>query len=371
MISWTAIIAGASSLLAAFIMSLALTPLVRHGAFRRGFVDRPGQLDHKQHAKPISLGGGIAITAAILIPMALGLLAASILHRLGPDQLPFLTAKLPMWRHYVGGIVMKMPEALAIMGGAVFMHMVGLLDDRRPMSPGIKFAAQVVAAVILTAGFGVRSGDVLGAVPAVVLTVLWIVTIINAFNFMDNMDGLASSVAAVTAIVLAVAAFGSGQLFVPCLTLLVAGAVLGFLVYNFPPATIFMGDGGSLVIGYLLAVCAVLTTYYDPQRYQHQAGMLVPLVVFAIPLYDTASVVGRRLMLGVNPFRGDRRHFSHRLVALGKSTRMALLTIALATIATALPAILLPQLSWPAALLIFVQCLSVVAIIAILETRDV
>ena len=98
--------------------------------------------------------------------------------------------------------------------------------------------------------------------------------------------------------------------------------------------------------------------------------MLVPLVVFAIPLYDTASVVIRRMMLGISPFRGDRRHFSHRLVALGKSTRVAVATIYLATLATALPAVLLPRLSWPAALVILGQCICVVIIIAILEARD-
>jgi UDP-GlcNAc:undecaprenyl-phosphate GlcNAc-1-phosphate transferase len=317
------------------------------------------------------LGGGIAITAAILLPMAIGLLAAFLLYRMEPGKLAFLTAKAPMWRHYVGGVVMKIPEGLAVIGGALVMFLVGILDDRRPMSPGIKFASQVFVALVLVVGFGVRSGDALGTVPAVIITVLWIVTIINAFNFMDNMDGLASGVAAISAVVLAVTAFGSGQLFVPCLTLLVVGAVLGFLVYNFPPASIFMGDSGSLVVGYFLAICAVLTTYYDPQCYQKQAGVLVPLVVFAIPLYDTASVVIRRLRLGVSPFRGDRGHFSHRLVAMGKSTRMALLTICLATMATALPAILLPGLSWPAALVIFVQCFCVVVIIAILESRDV
>lgn len=368
---WTAVFAGGISLFSAFAISVVLTPVVRLWAIRRNFIDRPGQLDHKRHGRPVSLGGGIAITAAILLPMAIVLLAACVLYRVEPGKLAFLTAKLPMWRDYVGGVMKIMPEGLAIIGGALVMFLVGILDDRRPMSAGVKFICQIFVALVLAVGFGVRSGDALGTVPAVVITVLWIATIINAFNFMDNMDGLASGVAAISAIVLAVTAFGSGQLFVPCLTLLVAGAVLGFLVYNFPPASIFMGDAGSLVVGYFLAVCAVLTTYYDPQCYQRQAGVFVPLVVFAIPLYDTTSVVIRRLWLGVNLFRGDRRHFSHRLVALGKSTRMALLTICLATLATALPAVLLPRLSWPAALVIFIQCLCVVAIIAILESRDV
>ncbi|MBI4582262.1 MAG: undecaprenyl/decaprenyl-phosphate alpha-N-acetylglucosaminyl 1-phosphate transferase [Planctomycetes bacterium] len=371
MIPWTAVIVGAVSLGGSLALSAFLTPRVRRWAQQRDFVDRPGAVGHKRHVQAVSLGGGIAITVAILLPMALGLIAASILHRVPPERLAFLDDVAPLWRHWVGGIVMKIPAGLAIIAGALVMHLVGIVDDHHPLGAGPKLVAQFGVVLALVAGFGIRSGEALGAAPSVILTTLWIVTLINAFNFMDNMDGLTAGIAAITGIILAVSAFGSGQLFVPCLTLLVAGAALGFLIFNFPPASIFMGDGGSLVIGYFMAVCSVLTTFYDPQRWQHQPGLLVPLVVFAIPLYDTLSVILRRLRLGISPFRGDRRHFSHRLVALGKSPRTAVLTIYLATMATALPAVLLPLLSWPAALVIFSQCVCVVIIIAILESRDV
>lgn len=371
MISWKIVILGGLSLAVSFGISVVLTPLIRKWALERDFVDRPGAGAHKRHARPVSLGGGIAITVAILGPMALALIMASGLFRADAARFAFLAEIAPAWRDWAGGVVAKIPQALAIIAGALVMHLMGIIDDHRPLSPMAKLAGQVGVALALTAGFGIRSGEALGPALSVFLTTLWIVTIINAFNFMDNMDGLTAGVAAITGIILAVSAFGSGQVFVPCLTLMVAGAALGFLLYNFPPASIFMGDAGSLVIGYFLAVCAVLTTFYDPDRWQREPGVLVPLVVFAIPLYDTVSVIVRRMRLGISPFRADRRHFSHRLMALGKSQRMAALTIFLATAATGLGAILLPLLAWPAALLIFVQCICVVAIIAILESRDV
>ncbi|MEP0842476.1 MAG: undecaprenyl/decaprenyl-phosphate alpha-N-acetylglucosaminyl 1-phosphate transferase, partial [Phycisphaerae bacterium] len=166
------------------------------------------------------------------------------------------------------------------------------------------------------------------------------------------------------------AALRAGQVFVPCLLLLIAGAALGFLIYNFPPASIFMGDAGSLVLGYLLAVGTVLTTFKDPHQQVRPFGVLVPLLVFAVPLYDQVSVIVRRVRAGVSIFRGDRRHFSHRLVKLGMRPTSAVLTIYLATLATGLPAVLVPGLEWPEALLVLGQCAAVVAIIAILEARD-
>jgi UDP-GlcNAc:undecaprenyl-phosphate GlcNAc-1-phosphate transferase len=370
-IPWTAVILGLGCLAVSFLISAALTPLVRRWALERDFVDRPNPNSHKRHLQAVSLGGGIAITVAILVPMSLALIVASVLYRMDPARLDFLAEVAPAWRAWAGGVVAKIPQGLAVIAGALVMHLVGIIDDHRPLSPSAKLVGQVGVALALSAGFGIRSGEALGPTGSVILTTLWIVALINALNFMDNMDGMTAGVAGLTAIILAVSALGAGQVFVPCLVLMVAGAALGFLLYNFPPATIFMGDAGSLVIGYFLAICSVLTTFYDPGRWQHQPGVLVPLVVFAIPLYDTGSVIVRRIRLGVSPFRGDRRHFSHRLVALGKSQRMAAITIYLATAATGLGAILLPLLSWPGALLILFQCVCVVTIIAILESRDV
>lgn len=361
---------GGASLGVSLAISAALTPLVRRWAIKRNFVDQPGAGAHKQHARAVPFGGGIAITIAVLLPMAGALLVALVLARWGPERLEWLTQQAPLWPHWAGGVLRKSPEALAVIAGALVMHLMGIIDDHRPLSPWFKLIVQTVVALAITAGAGIRSAELLGAEASIILTTLWIVALTNAFNFMDNMDGLSGGVAALTSIILAISAFQAGQVFVPCLLLLLAGASLGFLIYNFPPASVFMGDAGSLVLGFLLAVCTVLTTFKNPQEQARPFGVLVPVLVFAVPLYDQASVIVRRLRLGVSPFRSDRRHFSHRLVKLGMSPTSAVLTIYLATLATALPAILLPLLNWAEAILIFAQCLCVVILIAILESRD-
>ncbi len=369
MIPVTVLVASGVSLVTALIISAILTPICRAVAIRRGFVDHPGGEQHKEHQRPTAFGGGIAITAAILLPMAALLLAAWLLSELPAGRLAFLDRWVPLWRPWLRGIVeKKVLVGLAIMAGALILHIVGLIDDRRSLSARFKMIAQVLIALAITAGVGVRSAEALGTIPAIVVTTFWIVALTNAFNFMDNMDGLSAGVTVLTAVVLAVSSMLAGQVFVPCVLMLVAGGAAGFLIYNFPPASIFMGDAGSLVVGYMLAVCSVLTNFYDPGKGTTPFGVLVPLVVFAIPLYDMISVVVHRLRLGVSIFRGDRRHFSHRLVRRGLSPTMAVSTIYLATLATALPAVLLPLHGWVVATLIVSQCLAVVAIIAILES---
>lgn len=367
------LILGGGALAGSLVISAVLTPVVRRLAIKRDFVDRPGGAgSHKTHKRVVAFGGGIAITVALLAPILAALGAAAIFERVEPDSLAWLTQKLPDWPYYVGGVSMRTPAALAVIAGALVMHLLGIIDDHRPLGAMFKLAVQSAVALMLTAGFQIRVLDMemLGPVPSVVITSFWIVALTNAFNFIDNMDGLAAGVAALTAIVLSLSAFNAGQLFVPCLLLLLAGAVLGFLFFNFPPASIFMGDAGSLVVGYMLAVLTVLTTFFNPEQQTTPFGILAPLVVFAVPLYDMGSVMVHRRRLGLSVFRGDRRHFSHRLVKLGMSPTSAVLTIYLATAATALPAILLPQVHWPGAVLIVGQCVCVVAIIAILESRD-
>lgn len=351
-----------AALAASFALSLVLTYVVRSAARARGFVDRPG--GHKQHDTPVALGGGIAITASVCLPVLVAVAGAKLAVNHGvPDWLPDLV------KTHIGGIAHKAPQALAIIGGAAVLHIVGLIDDLRPIGPAVKFAVQGVTALTLSAVFDIRLLELEALPPAVsiLLTVVWIVLITNAFNFLDNIDGLSAGVAAIAGTIFAVAAFGGGQVFVPVMMLLLVGTLIGFLVFNFPPATIFMGDAGSLVIGYLMAVLVILTTFYNPAQQLKPAGVLLPVIVLAVPLYDVASVVIRRLRAGVSIFRGDHRHFSHRLVQRGLSTRAAVLTIYLATAATSTTAVLLPHTDWPAAALIFAQSLCTVLIIAILE----
>lgn len=343
-----------------FVVALVATYLVRAWARRVGFVDHPS--GHKRHEAPVALGGGIALLIAICVPILVGTLTAWFLR--GDASPVWLPAVL---KPHLAGIASKLPAVLAIVGGAVVLHVVGLLDDRRPLGPLPKLIAQVAVALFTAWPMGIRVVEALSPPFSILLTVLWIVLITNAFNFLDNMDGLSAGVAAIAAAIFAVASMAAGQIFVPVLAWIVVGALLGFLIFNFSPATIFMGDAGSLVIGYLMSVLTILTTYYDKAQGLTPLGVLVPVVVLAVPLYDVISVVIRRLRAGDSPFRGDWRHFSHRLIKRGMTPRGAVLTIYLATAATGLPAIVLPRVEWGYAVLLLFQCLCVVIMIAILE----
>ncbi|MDO8632917.1 MAG: MraY family glycosyltransferase, partial [Phycisphaerales bacterium] len=323
-----------------FLLSVLCTLVVRGWARRAQFVDRPG--GHKQHAAPVALGGGVALVISILGPLVAGSGIAWILHHNGtnPAWLPSLL------RIHLDGIASKFPSIFGIAICAMILHIMGLRDDRRPLGFIPKLVVQFMVAALIAGPLGIRAIKAVPAPLSFAITVFWIVLITNAFNFLDNMDGLSAGVAAIACGVFAVASAAGGQVFVPVMAWVGVGAFLGFLVFNFPPATIFMGDAGSLVIGFFLSVLTILTTYYDAAKDPTPLGVIVPLVVLAVPLYDVTSVVIHRLRAGQSPFRGDRRHFSHRLVTRGMSVRGAVLTIYLATAATALPAIILPGLNW-------------------------
>ncbi len=343
-----------------FVLSVGVTAVLRRRAPRWGLVDRPA--GHKQHDRPIPLGGGIAIVAGLVVPLLAALLTAWVFRTTwAPAWLPSLVTK------HLDGIGAKTPAALAIVIGALVVHALGLIDDVRPLSPLVKLSVVALVAGVLAVGFGICAMVLLGPVLAAVITVLWIVGITNAFNLMDNMDGLAGGVACIAGAIFAASALRTGQIFVPVVTCMLIGSVAGFLLFNFPPASIFMGDSGSLVVGYVLAVLTVLTTFVEPEFGARPYGMLAPIAVLAVPIYDTVSVVWLRWRSGAGIFSGDRRHFSHRLVQRGMRPRAAVLTIYLATVATGLSATLLGHADWTDAILVAAQCLAIVLIIAILE----
>ena len=342
------------------ILCAALTWVIRNWSVAHGFVDRPG--GHKGHAAPVALGGGVAVTLAVALPMLGAVLAAWWLAARPPEWLPEAVAP------HLSGIVSKSPTALAICAGAVVLCLLGLADDRRPLPPGVRLAVQTAVDGFLVIGCGLRLLSHLPAPISITLSILWILTLTNSLNFLDNMDGLAAGVVVIAALIFGLAALRAGQIFVPTCCWLLAGALLGFLPFNFHPAGIYLGDAGSTVIGMLLAVFTILTTFASPAEGQQPIGVLAPLVVMAVPLYDTASVFYLRLRSGVPIWTGDRRHFSHRLVRGGMSVRKAVLVIWLATLVTALPALLLPRAGWLVACGVGIQTLLVVALVALLES---
>jgi UDP-GlcNAc:undecaprenyl-phosphate GlcNAc-1-phosphate transferase len=194
------------------------------------------------------------------------------------------------------------------------------------------------------------------------------VLIINAFNFLDNMDGLSAGIAAIASCILFAAAAISGQVFIGGMALVFIGTLLGFLVFNFPPARIFMGDAGSLVVGFFVALLTLRTTYFHEAESGRWYAVFMPLVVMAVPLYDFMSVTVLRISQGKSPLIGDTQHFSHRLKKQGLSDRQTVLTLYLATLVTGLGAAFLNQVNLAGAILIFAQTFLILTIIAILET---
>jgi UDP-GlcNAc:undecaprenyl-phosphate GlcNAc-1-phosphate transferase len=191
----------------------------------------------------------------------------------------------------------------------------------------------------------------------------------NSMNLLDNMDGLAAGVAAIAAFIFFLAVRPLGQTFTSVMHLMVAGTTVGFLFYNFKPATIFMGDAGSMLIGYMLASLAVMSTFYtvfSPTR----VAVLIPLFALAIPLFDTLSVIYIRVKNKESIIRGDKRHFSHRLVESGMTQKQAVLFIYFVAAVVGLGATLLWSLRLAGVLAVIAQAVGIFAIVVLLMANN-
>jgi UDP-GlcNAc:undecaprenyl-phosphate GlcNAc-1-phosphate transferase len=319
----------------AFVSGLASLPPWRRWCLRNGLVDEPGH--RKIHGEPVPLAGGLAVITALAVPTLIAIVLV-LLQRTGISweedgpggvehrtlYLSLLDAEtLPLMRY---GLKARALELGAIFLGAIGMLIVGVLDDRHELRPIAKFSGQFVVAALVAAA-GVR---VTLFVPSTffsfAITILWILTVINAFNFMDNMNGLCAGLGAIAAFQFAAIAGAAGQYLVALLAALTCGALAGFLPYNFPRARSFLGDAGSHLIGYLLAVLAILPHFHTPEQPRAWA-VLSPLLVLAIPLADLVRVVLVRWKLGKPFYVGDTNHLSHRLVQLGLSRAKAVLLL--------------------------------------------
>ncbi len=382
----------------ALLISVPLTAWLIALGRRWGHLDEPGgDGSHKRHVRPVPVTGGIGIFITTMLPMAAGLLG---IHFVSMDSLPAFLA--PMRDHAVG-LQSQTTMGLAVVVAALVFHVMGLIDDRRRLGPYSKLIVQLIVAAVLAGVFDMRVLQLLdqhgagGKAASIIVSVLWIATITNAINFLDNMDGLSAGVSAIIAAIYLAATLIGGQWFVAALCALLLGALVGFLIFNFPPAKVFMGDAGSLVVGLLLAVISIRTTYVTPAAAgaAAQAGMgtssphaqagaivlagetlgpgtawygvLMPLIVLAIPLYDITSVTLIRLSQGKSPFHPDQQHFSHRLVAKGLSRRAAVIVIWLCTLATGLGGVLLGRLEGWQAGLVAGQTLAILAMLAVME----
>ncbi|MBM4424360.1 MAG: hypothetical protein FJ030_13395 [Chloroflexi bacterium] len=284
--------------IAAGLIAFIGTPLTLVMARRIGFVSAPSS--RKTHIVPIPLMGGVAIWLAFVVSLL------------------------------VFGRGSEFRELAAIIIGGTVISAVGLIDDRVGLGPAAKLLGQVLAALILVAG-GVEARLFHNAWLDLALTLFWIIGICNALNFMDNMDGLAAGVAAVAAGSFLMLAALNGQALVSSLAAALLGACVGFLVYNFQPALTFMGDTGSLLLGFMLAVLGIKLNFPGINPY---STWMAPIVVLGLPIFDTTLVTLSRLRRRVSVTQGGADHTSHRLARLGLSHRRVV--IALYTVGAAL-----------------------------------
>jgi UDP-GlcNAc:undecaprenyl-phosphate GlcNAc-1-phosphate transferase len=345
-----------------FVLSVALTGLVKSFAQRTGFVSRP--VRNRFGARTVPLGGGIAIFTTIITIIVTAALAVRFL--LVPGRLAWLVDTVNIDpADFLG----KVSQLAIILLAALALFALGLWDDRKHLGPFLKLAVQFAVAIVAAAFADVRVELFIDSrIVTSLLSACWIVLIINAFNFLDNMDGLAAGIAAIAAAILFIAAAISGQVFIGGLALVLTGALLGFLVFNFPPAKIYMGDAGSLVVGFFVAMLTLRTTYYHEAQSGQWYPVLLPAIVMAVPLYDFISVTLLRISQGKSPFVGDTQHFSHRLKRHGLTDTQTVLTLYLATLCAGLGATFLYQVNLTGAILIFAQTFMILAIIAIFET---
>jgi UDP-GlcNAc:undecaprenyl-phosphate GlcNAc-1-phosphate transferase len=308
-----------SALAAALITSAAL-PLWRAWSLRSGLVDDPGQ--RKIHDRPIPLVGGLAILTGLVVPL-LGAFLVLKLDLLGAAA----TQKL------FYGLEQRAAQLAAIFGGAVGMTLFGWLDDKHELRPALKFGGQLLIASVVAAA-GVRiTLFVPNPLFSYAITILWILTVTNALNFMDNMNGLCAGLSFIASVGVGLSAALHQHYLVAAIAFLVAGATLGFLPFNFPRATAFLGDAGSHLLGFLLAVLTILPHFHSAANPRPWA-VLSPLLLLAVPLLDLVWVVLLRWRKGQPFYVGDTNHLSHRLVRHGLSQPQAVVVIwALAALA--------------------------------------
>jgi UDP-GlcNAc:undecaprenyl-phosphate GlcNAc-1-phosphate transferase len=350
---------ASSLLLVALVVSAGLVPLTRRLARRFGIMDAPGE--RKIHSELMPRLGGVAVFVSFTAIVAVGY--ALIPHL---SAAPWLQSRIPGSLRMLGEAHRVEGKLMALLIGGAVAFGVGLLDDAlgRRFPVWLKLAGQILAAQILIAA-GVRVLFLPFEWMNFAVTLLWIVGITNAFNLLDNMDGLSAGVALVASSVFLINAWALGEFFICLLLAVFMGALLGFLLFNFHPASVFLGDCGSLFIGYVMASLTLLERYVSHAS-SSLFPILMPVVVLAVPLLDTATVIVIRLSERRPIYVGDNRHLSHRLVALGFSKRAAVLFIYLATFTLGLGAVSLPDATLRQSLFLLLQSICIVALVLIL-----
>jgi len=343
-----------------FLLSLILVPIARKFAIRHSILDQPD--DRKIHLEPKPLLGGVAICIAFIVTILINLLILffgseiSSLNHLIPN---FLLDEIVL-------IKVVLPKLVVILVSGILILGLGLVDDIHKLSSKTKLMGQIMVALLLIS-FGIRiTLFIENNFISSIITLVWIVGITNAFNLLDNMDGLSAGVAFIASMIFFVITALQGQVFTATILLVFAGSIFGFLRYNMCPARIFMGDAGSMFIGYTLAVLTVVSSYYTKSS-PTLFPVIMPVLILGVPIFDTISVLVVRIKNKKSILQGDKNHFSHRLVNLGMTQKQAVWFIYLVTFCVGINALLLSFVNIWGSGVILVQAVCIFIVIVVLE----
>ena len=344
----------AAALLGALTLSLSFTPLARRLALRIDLVDRPD--GRKKHLLTTPLLGGLAIFFSFASVLVAGMLL----------WIPGDTGMLPLdWG----------PLCLLLLAGAGLMTVTGLVDDMLGLKPIMKLVLHTISALVVGYIF-VTKGALLNlfltgssvAWLAAPVTILWLVGMTNSLNLLDHADGLAAGISTIAAVFLAIINLLSGNYQIAFISAALAGATGGFLFFNHTPASIFMGDCGSNMLGFILGVIAILGVY-TPEGSIREISILAPLLVLSIPLIDTVFVLLYRRKSGMPLFDADRNHLAHRLMRIGLSHREAVMVLFVVAILMGILALLLPTLAPFQAVLVLIHAVILVTLFSFFIKR--
>jgi len=341
----------------ATLLGMLFTWMAKNVACKFGVYDEPKE--GRLHSKRTPLLGGLGIALGFSATIAFNLLLA---YGLTKTNLPVVAAIADD----LAGVPKVLDKLLAIIFCGWLIFILGLVDDLKGLSPKSKLLGQIVVALIVVL-LGVRATIFIKQTwIAGLLTVAWIVLITNSFNLLDNMDGLAGGIAAIAASLFFATAYMQGQYFVCAALAAFVGALLGFLRYNLHPAQIFMGDAGSMFVGFWMGVLTVLNTYYNAGK-NTPIAVAVPLLILGVPIFDTITVVLIRMKERRPIFAGDTNHFSHRMMRLGMSYKGAVGFVYLVSFIVGLNALLVLHLSWRGVAIALLQAVGIFLIIWHLE----
>lgn len=297
------------SFLISLVLSYLLTPTAGVIAQKLGLVDKPSSI--KAHAHPTPLLGGLAIFISFFL---------ALIFTAGIDR-----------------------NIFAMLIGGTLLFAIGVIDDKIGMMPKFKLFGQLVAALVVVR-MGIRAGFIENYYLSMLFTCLWIVGITNAINLLDNLNGLSSGITAIAAFFFGMLALERGDLMIAALGFALCGSSAGFLKHNFPKAHIFMGDAGSLFIGFLLSTIAILGNWRSPT---HITSLAIPILILGYPIFDTTLVIISRVKDGRSIFQGGKDHSSHRLALLGLRKRRAVLVIFSINVCLGLAGYILSKVSSP------------------------